>query len=105
MTGANSSDRPLHGLLVLDFSQFLAGPSCALRLADLGARVIKVERPDGGDLCRRLYISNLEIDGDSGLFHTINRNKESFTADLKNAADLDHVRGLVAQADVLIQNF
>ena len=50
------AQRPLAGLLVLDFSQFLAGPSCALRLADLGARVVKIERPQGGDLGRRLYI-------------------------------------------------
>ena len=74
----DSEAKPLAGLLVLDFSQFLAGPSAALRLADLGARVIKIERPDGGDLCRRLYISNLELEGDSTLFHSINRNKESF---------------------------
>src|ERR1700741_3518862 len=97
--------RRLEGLLVLDFSQFLAGPSAALRLADLGARVIKIERPDGGDLCRRLYISNLELEGDSTLFHSINRNKESFSADLKNADDLRRVLALVARADVLIQNF
>src|SRR5215471_1721844 len=62
--------KPLEGLLVLDFSQFLAGPSAALRLADLGARVIKIERPDGGDLCRRLYFSNLDLEGDSTLFHS-----------------------------------
>ena len=97
--------RPLEGLLVLDFSQFLAGPSAALRLADLGARVIKVERPDGGDLCRRLYISNLELEGDSTLFHSINRNKESFAADLKNGEDRARVLDLIARADVLIQNF
>jgi crotonobetainyl-CoA:carnitine CoA-transferase CaiB-like acyl-CoA transferase len=97
--------RPLAGILVLDFSQFLAGPACALRLADLGARVIKVERPDTGDLCRRLYISNLELDGDSTLFHSINRNKESFAADLKNPDDLARVKRLIARADVLIQNF
>src|SRR5215471_3668536 len=97
--------RPLEGLLVLDFSQFLAGPSAALRLADLGARVIKVERPDSGDLCRRLYISNLELEGDSTLFHSINRNKESFSADLKNADDRRRVLALVARADVMIQNF
>ncbi|SPE39535.1 hypothetical protein SBA3_3270019 [Candidatus Sulfopaludibacter sp. SbA3] len=97
--------RPLDGLLVLDFSQFLAGPSAALRLADLGARVIKIERPDGGDLCRRLYISNLELEGDSTLFHSINRNKESFAADLKNEEDRTRVLALVARADVLIQNF
>jgi crotonobetainyl-CoA:carnitine CoA-transferase CaiB-like acyl-CoA transferase len=98
-------ERPLAGLVVLDFSQFLAGPSAALRLADLGARVIKIERPGSGDLCRHLYISNLELDGDSTLFHSINRNKESFAADLKQAEDLAQVRDLIAQADVLIQNF
>src|SRR5881398_1972611 len=97
--------KPLSGLLVLDFSQFLAGPFCALRLADMGARVIKVERPDGGDLCRQLYISNLELDGDSTLFHTINRNKQSFAANLKDAGDLERVRKLLGKADVMIQNF
>ena len=98
-------DRPLTGLLVLDLSQFLAGPAAALRLADLGARVIKIERPERGDLGRRLAIANLELDGDSVLFHTINRNKESFAADLKDPDDLAAVRALVARADVLIQNF
>ncbi len=97
--------RPLHGLVVIDFSQFLAGPSCGLRLADLGARVIKIERPDGGDLCRRLYISNLELDGDSTLFHSINRNKESYAADLKSPQDLKRVWALIERADVMIQNF
>jgi crotonobetainyl-CoA:carnitine CoA-transferase CaiB-like acyl-CoA transferase len=79
--------RPLEGRLVLDFSQFLSGPSASLRLADLGARVIKTERPGKGDLCRELYISNLAFDGDSTLFHSINRNKQSFAADLKSAED------------------
>ncbi|MCZ2151626.1 MAG: CoA transferase [Bryobacterales bacterium] len=97
--------KPLEGLLVLDLSQFLAGPAASLRLADLGARVIKIERPHTGDLCRQLYISNLELDGDSTLFHSINRNKESFAADLKNSADREVVAGLVRKADVLIQNF
>src|SRR5690242_16086707 len=101
----NQVARPLSGLLVLDFSQFLAGPFCALRLADMGARVIKIERPNGGDLCRQLYISNLELDGDSTLFHSINRNKQSYAADLKNPADLAQIRKLIARADVLIQNF
>jgi CoA:oxalate CoA-transferase len=100
-----SNNRPLAGLLVLDFSQFLAGPSCALRLADLGARVMKVERPVSGDLCRSLYISDLEVDGDSTLFHSINRNKESFAADLKDPRDMARVKCLIGRADVLIQNF
>jgi len=97
--------RPLEGLLVIDFSQFLAGPSASLRLADLGARVVKIERPQGGDLCRQLYISNLELDGVSTLFHSINRNKESFAADLKNPQDRERVRELLRHADVTIQNF
>jgi len=90
---------------VLDFAQFLAGPWAATRLADLGARVIKIERPGTGDICRQLYISNLSLDGDSTLFHSINRNKQSYAADLKNPADLAQVKQLIARADVLIQNF
>lgn len=97
--------KPLEGLLVLDFSQFLAGPFAATRLADLGARVIKIERPGTGDIGRQLYISNLALDGDSTLFHSINRNKESYAADLKNPADLAKVKQLIQRADVLIQNF
>jgi crotonobetainyl-CoA:carnitine CoA-transferase CaiB-like acyl-CoA transferase len=97
--------KPLEGLLVLDFAQFLAGPWAATRLADLGARVIKIERPRTGDICRQLYISNLALDGDSTLFHSINRNKQSYAADLKQPADLAQIRRLIARADVLIQNF
>lgn len=58
---------PLDGILVVDFSQFLSGPMCALRLADVGARVIKVERPGTGDLCRTLYISDTDIGGANSL--------------------------------------
>ncbi len=96
---------PLSGITVLDFSQFLAGPSCSLRMADMGARVIKIERPNGGDLCRQLYISNLELDGDSTLFHSINRNKQSYAADLKNPEHMASIKTLIARADVVIQNF
>lgn len=97
--------KPLDGLFVIDFSQFLSGPSASLRMADMGARVIKIERPGQGDLCRQLYISNLSLDGDSTLFHSINRNKQSFAADLKNPDDLAQVRRLLQRADVMIQNF
>lgn len=97
--------KPLEGLLVIDFSQFLSGPSASLRLADLGARLIKIERPGAGDLCRQLYISNLSLDGDSTLFHSINRNKESYAADLKNPEHLASIRKLLIRADVMIQNF
>jgi CoA:oxalate CoA-transferase len=96
---------PLKGITVLEFSQYLSGPSAGLRLADLGARVIKIERPDTGDAGRKLAIKNLWVDDSSLLFHTINRNKESITADLKNIADLALVIKLIAKADVLIHNF
>ena len=98
-------DLPLQGLVVLEFSQYLSGPSAGLRLADLGARVIKIERPGTGDAGRKLAIKNLWVDDSSLLFHTINRNKESFTADLKNANDLELVKKLITKADVLIHNF
>ncbi len=91
-------DLPLDGLLVVDLSQFLSGPWCTLRLADLGARVIKVERPDGGDLTRRLYLSDTDLGGDSTLFHAINRGKESLALDLKQAADLAALQRLIGQA-------
>ena len=97
--------KPLNGLIVLDFSQFLAGPAAAMRLADLGARVIKIERPVTGDICRQLYISNLGVEGDSTLFHSINRNKQGYAANLKDPADLEKIRHLIAKADVLIENF
>jgi crotonobetainyl-CoA:carnitine CoA-transferase CaiB-like acyl-CoA transferase len=95
----------LSGITVLDMSQFLAGPMAALRLSDLGARVIKIERPDGGDLCRRLYLSDTEIGGDSTLFHAINRGKESFAGNMKDPEDLKTIHALIAGADVVIQNF
>jgi crotonobetainyl-CoA:carnitine CoA-transferase CaiB-like acyl-CoA transferase len=99
------SPRLLEGVLVLDMSQFLSGPFSALRLADLGARVIKIERPDGGDLCRRLYLSDTELGGDSTLFHAINRGKESFAADFRDESDRQAIRELIKRADVIIQNF
>jgi crotonobetainyl-CoA:carnitine CoA-transferase CaiB-like acyl-CoA transferase len=101
----NNADLPLAGLLVVDMSQFLSGPYASLRLMDLGARVIKIERPDGGDLSRRLYLSDTEIGGDSTIFHAINRAKESLAIDLKSESDLASLRKLLGKADVLIQNF
>jgi crotonobetainyl-CoA:carnitine CoA-transferase CaiB-like acyl-CoA transferase len=101
----SSAVRPLHGLLVLDFSQFLSGSLATLRLADLGARVIKIERPGTGDLGRTLYLSDTDVHGENTLFHAINRNKESYAADLKNSSDLQKLRQLIARADVMVQNF
>ena len=96
---------PLQGLLVLEFSQYLSGPSAGLRLADLGARVIKIERPKSGDACRQLAIKNLWVNDSSLLFHTINRNKESFAADLKDPEDLAIIKKLIEEADVVTHNF
>jgi CoA:oxalate CoA-transferase len=96
---------PLAGVRVLDFSQFLAGPVAALRLADLGATVIKVERPAGGDIGRRLAFAGRSADGDTISFHAMNRNKLGITADLKDPNDLERVRALLRQADVMIHNF
>ena len=95
----------LKDILVLDFSQFLSGPSASLRMADMGARVIKIERPGTGDICRQLYVSDADVNGESTIFHSINRNKESFQADLKNGTDLEKIKNLVKKADVMIHNF
>ena len=97
--------KPLNGVLVLDFSQFLSGSLATLRLADLGARVIKIERPGTGDICRLLYLSDTDTHGENTLFHAINRNKESYAADLKDPGDLGRLRGLISRADVMVQNF
>ena len=77
----------LEDILVIDFSQFLSGPSAALRLADMGAQVIKIERPGIGDICRELYVSDVMIEGESTIFHAINRNKRSVAVDMKSDAD------------------
>ncbi|WP_158994540.1 CaiB/BaiF CoA-transferase family protein [Mucilaginibacter sp. L196] len=97
--------KPLEDYLVIDFSQFLSGPSASLKLADLGARVIKIEKPGTGDICRHLYTSNVIMNGESSVFHAINRNKESFAADIKNEFDKEQIRALVKQADVVMHNF
>ena len=98
-------NRPLEGCVVLEFSQFLAGPVAGLRLSDLGARVIKIEKPEVGDLCRYIYLSDTNLSGDNSLFHAINRNKESFVADLKNPDDLEKIKKLITKADIITQNF
>ncbi|MGF7230417.1 CaiB/BaiF CoA transferase family protein [Arachidicoccus sp.] len=97
--------KPLEDILIIDFSQFLSGPSASLRLADLGARVIKIEKPLTGDISRHMYISNVEMNGASSVFHAINRNKESFTADLKSEIDKNALKELIKRADIVMHNF
>jgi len=97
--------KPLEDIIIIDFSQFLSGPSASLRLADMGAQVIKIEKTGEGDICRQLYVSDIMIEGESTIFHAINRNKQSYAADLKNAGDLEKVKKIIAKADVMMHNF
>ncbi|MDO9711115.1 CaiB/BaiF CoA transferase family protein [Paracraurococcus lichenis] len=92
----------LDGLVVLDLTNFLSGPYCTMLLGDMGADVIKVERPEGGDDARRMPPF---VDGRSQPFAVWNRNKRSITADLKNPEDVALVRRLALRADVLVENF
>jgi crotonobetainyl-CoA:carnitine CoA-transferase CaiB-like acyl-CoA transferase len=93
---------PLDGVRVVELGQALAGPLAGVILADLGADVIKVEKPDGGDDAR-LWGPPF-VDGDSVSFHSNNRAKRSITLDIKNAADVERLTALVQHADILIQN-
>jgi crotonobetainyl-CoA:carnitine CoA-transferase CaiB-like acyl-CoA transferase len=94
---------PLAGLRVIDASTVVAGPNCARYLADFGADVIKVERPDGGDSARAMGF--LHPDGDSLFFKLLNRNKRTIALDFKDPDDLVTMRRLCASADVLVENF
>lgn len=89
-------------LKVLDLTTHLSGPYCAMILADHGADVVKVERPDGGDDMRK---TSPFIEGESAPFMLWNRNKRSLALDLKSADDLARFKELVAVADVMIENF
>jgi crotonobetainyl-CoA:carnitine CoA-transferase CaiB-like acyl-CoA transferase len=93
---------PLDGVRVVELGQALAGPLAGVILADLGADVIKVEKPDGGDDAR-LWGPPF-VDGDSVSFHSNNRAKRSITLDIKSAADVERLTALVQHADILIQN-
>jgi crotonobetainyl-CoA:carnitine CoA-transferase CaiB-like acyl-CoA transferase len=99
---------PLHGLRVLEFGQIAAGPFTGSLLADLGADVVKVERPDGGDGMRSWPPLSAAAEGEAGFsenFASLNRNKRSVAFDLKNADDLAQLRRLAAVADVVVENF
>lgn len=98
---------PLHGIKVVDLSRALAGPYAALMLADAGAEVVKVERPGKGDDSRGWGPPYVERDGvrESAYYLSINRNKKSVVLDLKEGSELDKLKGLIREADVLIENF
>ena len=100
----NSITNPLSGVRVLDLSRVLAGPLCTMMLADLGAGVIKVERPELGDDTRG-WGPPFDENGQSAYFLSVNRNKLSLAADLRQPADLELLRELIAGADVVVDNF
>jgi crotonobetainyl-CoA:carnitine CoA-transferase CaiB-like acyl-CoA transferase len=94
---------PLHGLRVVDFTRILAGPLCTMILGDLGADVIKVERPGSGDDTRSW--GPPFRNGDAAYFLAVNRNKRSITLDLADAGDVAVAKELISHADVVIENF
>jgi CoA:oxalate CoA-transferase len=96
------ADGPFAGLLVVDLTRVLAGPFCTMMLAELGARVIKVENPRGGDDSRRFEPF---FEGQSAYFASLNRGKESIALDLKEEADRAVFGKLASRADVLVENF
>lgn len=95
---------PLEGIKVLDLSRVLAGPHCSMMLGDLGAHIIKVERTGSGDDTRG-WGPPFDADGESAYFLSTNRNKLSLAADFRSADDLALVRELIANADIVIENF
>lgn len=97
-----TSTPPLSGITVLDLSRVLAGPFCTMILAQLGARVIKVERPGTGDDARAF---GPFVNGKSLYFSALNYDKQSIALDLKNPADRETFAGLAAISDVLVENF
>jgi len=98
---------PLAGLKILDFTQALAGPFCTMNLADLGAEVVKVEAPDGGDLTRNSGPFHAADAGRrwSGYFQSVNRGKKSLAVDLKRPEGVALVKRLVPSFDVVVENY
>ncbi|TMB98847.1 MAG: CoA transferase, partial [Chloroflexi bacterium] len=93
---------PLQGIRVLEVGNYMAGPFCGMQLADLGADVVKVEDPRGGDLSRRLEPL---VDGESGNFIRLNRGKRSVALDLKQDAGAEIFQRLAERADVVVESF
>src|SRR5258708_27896417 len=93
--------RPLEGVTVVSLEHAIAAPFCTRHLADLGARVIKVERPDSGDFAREY---DQRVRGMSSHFVWANRSKESITLDLKKEEEISLLRRVLAQGDILVPN-
>jgi CoA:oxalate CoA-transferase len=101
-SGAAAREGPLSGTTIIDLTRVLAGPYCTMVLADLGARVIKVETPGSGDDARAI---GPFVEGESAYFASVNRGKQSIALDLKAEADREILLDLLAGADVLVENF
>ncbi len=101
------SDQPLSDIRVIDLTQYIAGPYCTKLLADFGADVIKIERPGGGDLARRLgpFPGDVPHSEKSGLFLHLNTNKRSVVLNLKTSEGTDVLRSLLSGADILVESF
>lgn len=97
-----ATNGPLAGIKVIDLTRVLAGPYCTMVLSDLGAEVIKVERPDVGDDARHI---GPFMNGISAYFASLNRGKTSVTIDLSSADGCDQLHGMLAGADVVVENF
>ncbi|MBT6277475.1 MAG: CoA transferase [Chromatiales bacterium] len=103
MSVEGSNAPPLSGIRILDFSRIIAGPLCTQQLSDMGAEVIKIENPDGGDDTRRF--AEPGVAGLSHFFLAFNRNKRSVALDIRKPEALEILHTLAADCDVLVQNF
>ena len=104
MSSAPTPESPLAGITVIELGQFIAGPFASQMLADLGARVIKIERPGVGDPFR-LFVTEPRMDGYGHNFLAFNRNKESVAVDLQKPEGIAVVKRLAEKADILVENF
>jgi len=101
--GSGDQNLPLSGVRIVDFSQVMMGPVCTQMLGDYGADVIKIERIGAGDLSRSTF--EPVAGNDNPIFCSLNRNKRSAAFNLRDPAHIDAVKALVAQADVVVNNF
>ncbi len=101
-TSKKTAKGPLDGIVVIDLTRVLAGPYCSMILTDMGATVIKIERPEGGDDARAFTPF---VNGESAYFMSINRGKKSVTLNLKSERGREILIDLVRKADILIENF
>ncbi len=105
LTPSSTGRGPLKGITVLDLTLAMAGPMCTQRLGEMGATVIKIEAPNGGDFSRRSMMADINKFGDATCFVTLNRNKRSLVLDLKSEGGRETLYRLAARADVLVQNY